>query len=131
MKNLNRTRISDKLKIPDSAVSRIIRSFNTTPGSTKAWFERRDIKVSESPKIDQVIKDYVKSLKTTFNSSSIAKFIKQEFNMSVWKQSIAKFLKRELRMSYRKASSRSTKANSMTNQMLKKYILNRVLQSCW
>ena len=119
MKNLNRTRISDKLKIPDSAVSRIIRSFNTIPGSTKAWFERRDIKVSESPKIDQVIKDYVKSLKTTFNSSSIAKFIKQEFNMSVWKQSIAKFLKRELRMSYRKASSRSTKANSMTNQMLK------------
>ena len=58
-----------------------------------------------------IIEDYVKSSKTTFNSSSIAKFIKQEFNMSVWKQSIAKFLKRELRMSYRKASSRPTNAN--------------------
>ena len=39
--------------------------------------------------------------------------------MSVWKQSIVNFLKRELRMSYRKASSRPTNANLMTNQMLK------------
>ena len=83
MKNLNRTIISDKLKILYSTVSRKIRSFNTILGSTKAWFESKDIKVSESPKIAQVIKDYVKSSITTFNTSSIAKFIKQEFNMSV------------------------------------------------
>ena len=119
MKHLNRTKISDKIKNPYSTLSRIISSFNTIHEFTKAWFENKDIKVSESPNIAQVIKDYVKNSKTTFNSSSIAKFIKQEFNMSIWKQRIAKFLKRELRMSYRKACSRPTNANSMTNQILK------------
>ena len=119
MKNLSRARISDKLGVPYTTVSRIIRNFNTFPSSTKAWFEYKEMEVSESPRIAQAIKNYIKNTKTIFNSASVAKFVKQELNISVWKRSIAKFLKRELRMSYRKVSSRPTNTGSMVNQMLK------------
>ena len=119
MKNLSRTQISNQLVIPYSTVSRVIREFNTLPGSTKTWFEYKSKKIPKSSSIAKAIKNYVKNTKVAFSSASIEKFIKQELNISIWSQSIAKFMKRELWMSYRKASSRPTNASSSLNRTLK------------
>ena len=100
MKNLIRSRISDKLRVSYTTVWRIIRIFNTFQNSTKAWFEYKNMKISDIAQINQAIKNYIKKTKTIFSFASVVKFIKQELNISVWKQSIAKFLKREMRMSY-------------------------------
>ena len=59
MKNLSRARISDKPGVPCTTVSRIIRNFNMFPSSTKAWFEYKEMEVSESPQIAQAIKNYI------------------------------------------------------------------------
>ena len=83
MKNLSRTQISNQLVIPYSTVSRVIREFNTLPGSTKTWFEYKSKKIPKSSSIAKAIKNYVKNTKIAFSSASIENFIKQELNISI------------------------------------------------
>ena len=83
MENLSRARISDKLRVSYTTMCRMIRNFNTFSSSTKAWFEYKKMEVSETPRIAQTIKNYIKKIKaysvlhrlqSSLNKSSIYLF---------------------------------------------------------
>ena len=131
MKNLSRTRISDKLGAPYTTVSRIIRNFNTFPSSTKAWFEYKEMEVSESPRIAQAIKKLYQEHKTHIQFCIGCKVRQTRAQYICLKTKYFKVFEKRIENVISKSRFKAHQRRLNGKSNAEKCILNRVFKSGW